>query len=1418
MATSTFVDQVQNIFIAFYGRPADPAGLEYWADELEAANGDVSAIIDAFANSAEYDDQYGSLSNQELVEALYLQVLGREGEEAGVDFYVGELEAGNITKGGIALAILNGALGGDAVTMENRKAVADAFSAAVEAGDKVYGDDELASAKALLAGVDADSDVDAAIADAQALVNGYPDVSGPVEPPVEGEVLTLTQQQDTLTGTDADDTFQAPVTQNETGSGALANTLETGDVLDGGEGLDTLKADLIASGSISDNWAPAISATTTSIEEVYLRAQATNVDNGASNTTFGATIDAERMEGVKEWWSDNSRANILVEDVRNRADDVTIGMTETDPNVSFGVFFNPLYMEGDVASASDLTINIQEITDGQAPSATELENITVREINFSLDGVAYTLSSDEMSAANTWAELEVAIDNALAEQADLADLTVEHTGNGMFVINDQSGGTFEVEDGEALIFGAAADIDVRNRVEVGRITEEGPTSTNIVLDGVGNGSQGGMLNVAAMSGDRGIEVFNVEVDRDSHLANMRSENNPRDTASGYEREQQLEEVYVSHVDGGEGSLQIGTRTVDAFGVSTTTDDRLNTNGLTDVRVFDATGFGAELKLGASLTAQVFDKYLDGAAEPVQFSYLLGDAGSNLSLAVADEVADDADFTLEVMGGASDDRINLSGLTVKDSTTVDGAEGNNIVEVTTTTGAASSYVPTTGGAAVAVTAEETAFAGFENIETLVVAGTNNTTQNIVDGNMAGLETIIVATEAGVSTRLEELDMDTTVSVSGKNQTLGNGNSNLDQTFGTVTLDDTNAVPGVDVFDLTLDNTARIDGELVLGGLNVDGADNAIDNLNVISNGNRNTVNTVQSFGTTNATGNDVNTLTFEGTQDLNFNVVDMASVGLNPAGDTTAATVDGSALTGDLTLAVNGGTLDNEVDDSLTGTQGESDLVALYGNVTTNTSIDGFETLQFGWHQSSDLAETFGTTMMAASGTFDAANTTGIDTFIIGRLAAGNDFGITSLRNGDTVQFGDTTGSSTQVLASGFVGDITLTGAGTTAQDTLTINTVADLASDNFGGFDLNVNNFTNVNVNLDRSNDADNTQASTIGGEEFLNASITFDDAARSFVLTGGDADEDNNLNLTEELNTSLTSVDFSGYDGEITVAGWDSLLGTNATVAVNEYDFTFDLGTDNGSFSVPASSGGPAAEEVQTIDFNGAADLAAGDSIVITFAGGQYVFTNTTADPILAADIADAIEADTASIAPDSFDLNEVAPGVLELTATIDGDMPLATVTDESGVAIAGIAQATTTAGDLAATQVTGFDMVNSVSDYITSFDFNEDAAEAGVVWQIDGFLAFEAGANVDLSNQTIIDLRDLGVDSATDIVVQDGATYWASLTAEEQAVYSAAEQVTLSQATNAVVTSNEGLNYTIVLTGVDAADLVNENFAGIA
>lgn len=159
MASQNSLNQIQAVYIAFYGRPADPAGQLYWAEQLDAAGGDLSSIIDAFANSSEYHDRFGGYDSDTLVDNLYQQAFGRSAEPAGLEYWAGELDAGHTTLGRIALDVLNGARNEDQQTIDNKMAVADAFTHAVSANDKAYGGNAaIQQAKGLLDTITANAD------------------------------------------------------------------------------------------------------------------------------------------------------------------------------------------------------------------------------------------------------------------------------------------------------------------------------------------------------------------------------------------------------------------------------------------------------------------------------------------------------------------------------------------------------------------------------------------------------------------------------------------------------------------------------------------------------------------------------------------------------------------------------------------------------------------------------------------------------------------------------------------------------------------------------------------------------------------------------------------------------------------------------------------------------------------------------------------------------------------------------------------------------------------------------------------------------------------------------------------------------------------------------------------------------------
>jgi len=128
-------DYVQKAYVAYYGRPADPPGQTYWATRMDAEGGSLNAIIGAFGYSPEFNTRYGQLTNTQLVTRIYQQALGRDPDQAGLDWYIAELVAGRRTLQTITLDVLNGATTApDSTVVANKLGVAAFYSAKVAAG------------------------------------------------------------------------------------------------------------------------------------------------------------------------------------------------------------------------------------------------------------------------------------------------------------------------------------------------------------------------------------------------------------------------------------------------------------------------------------------------------------------------------------------------------------------------------------------------------------------------------------------------------------------------------------------------------------------------------------------------------------------------------------------------------------------------------------------------------------------------------------------------------------------------------------------------------------------------------------------------------------------------------------------------------------------------------------------------------------------------------------------------------------------------------------------------------------------------------------------------------------------------------------------------------------------------------------
>jgi len=157
-AASNYEEDVEAMYIAYYGRPGEPTGVEFWAEELAAAEGDLSAIIDAFGNSTEYNQRFAEYGTDELIDNLYQQLFGRNADDQGRQFYAELLQSGQRSLASIALDIYNGAQGLDALIIDNKITVAHSFTDHVLDNSLDYGDGQIDAARALLASVSETND------------------------------------------------------------------------------------------------------------------------------------------------------------------------------------------------------------------------------------------------------------------------------------------------------------------------------------------------------------------------------------------------------------------------------------------------------------------------------------------------------------------------------------------------------------------------------------------------------------------------------------------------------------------------------------------------------------------------------------------------------------------------------------------------------------------------------------------------------------------------------------------------------------------------------------------------------------------------------------------------------------------------------------------------------------------------------------------------------------------------------------------------------------------------------------------------------------------------------------------------------------------------------------------------------------
>ncbi|MCB1039647.1 MAG: DUF4214 domain-containing protein [Acidimicrobiales bacterium] len=91
---TTNVDPVIRLYSAYFLRPPDKGGFNFWVNRRRAGTWTVAKISASFAGSSEFQNRYGSLTNSQFVRLVYNNVLQRDPDAAGLAYWTKKLDNG----------------------------------------------------------------------------------------------------------------------------------------------------------------------------------------------------------------------------------------------------------------------------------------------------------------------------------------------------------------------------------------------------------------------------------------------------------------------------------------------------------------------------------------------------------------------------------------------------------------------------------------------------------------------------------------------------------------------------------------------------------------------------------------------------------------------------------------------------------------------------------------------------------------------------------------------------------------------------------------------------------------------------------------------------------------------------------------------------------------------------------------------------------------------------------------------------------------------------------------------------------------------------------------------------------------------------------------------------------------------------
>jgi hypothetical protein len=88
------------LYWAFFLRPPDTGGMNYWVGKLNAGM-KLAEVAKKFSDSSEFKNTYGSLSNNAFVKLIYQNIFERDPDSGGLAYWTGKLDTKQKTRGDV---------------------------------------------------------------------------------------------------------------------------------------------------------------------------------------------------------------------------------------------------------------------------------------------------------------------------------------------------------------------------------------------------------------------------------------------------------------------------------------------------------------------------------------------------------------------------------------------------------------------------------------------------------------------------------------------------------------------------------------------------------------------------------------------------------------------------------------------------------------------------------------------------------------------------------------------------------------------------------------------------------------------------------------------------------------------------------------------------------------------------------------------------------------------------------------------------------------------------------------------------------------------------------------------------------------------------------------------------------------------